>query len=128
VKNSLNNLNKIILSGDNKKVIEKIMENKNERIFFIKRKISKKIFYLLVTNTKIQKILISKSVYKQISKKNISAIKKLNIEVKIMKSKRGRPKEFNKNKILKIKKFKTAKRKFQISKSNFYKIKKQKNK
>jgi hypothetical protein len=122
----LNNSNKIILQGNNQKVIEKIMESKNNEIFIAKRKLSKKLFYLLITNTKIKKLLISKPVYKQISKKNIEAIKNLNIEVKIIKSERGRPIKFNKNKISKIKKYKTAKRKFMISKTSFYNFKKQK--
>lgn len=114
------------MEGNNQKVIEKIFQNKQNEIFFAKRKISKKIFYLLVTNTKIKKIFFTEPVFKQISKKNISAIKALNIEVKIVESKRGRKQKINKKQISKIKKLKTAKRKFQISKSYFYKIKKQK--
>lgn len=127
VENSLNNSNNnVILRGNNKEIIEIIMKNKEKTIFHIKRKISKKIFYLLVTNTKVKKILISEPVFNQISKKNIEALKGVGIEIKIIKNKRGRPEKYNKKIIKKIKKFGTAKRKFNISKTSFYKIKKQK--
>jgi hypothetical protein len=127
VKNSLNNSNKIaILKGNNEELIEKILKSKNYEIFWVKRKMSKKLFYLLITNTKIKKILITEPIYKQISKKNLEAIKNINIDVKIIKNKRGRPKKFNENIISKIKKYSTAKRKFNISRTLFYKIKKQK--
>jgi hypothetical protein len=123
----LNNSNKIaILKGNNEELIEKILKSKNYEIFWVKRKMSKKLFYLLITNTKIKKILITEPIYKQISKKNLEAIKNINIDVKIIKNKRGRPKKFNENIISKIKKYSTAKRKFNISRTLFYKIKKQK--
>jgi hypothetical protein len=128
VKNSLNNSNKIvILKGNNDEIIKTIMKNKEKSIFHIKRKTSKKLFYLLVTNTKVKKILISEPVFNQTSKKNIEALKGLNIEVKIIKNKRGRPKKYNEKEIKKIKKYKTAKRKYNLSKTSFYKLKKQKN-
>jgi hypothetical protein len=128
VKNSLNNSNKIvILKGNNNEIIKTIMKNKEKSIFHIKRKTSKKLFYLLVTNTKVKKILISEPVFNQTSKKNIEALKGLNIEVKIIKNKRGRPKKYNEKEIKKIKKYKTAKRKYNLSKTSFYKLKKQKN-
>lgn len=127
VENSLNNSNKtVILRGNNKEIIEKIMKNKEKTIFHIKRKTSKKLFYLLITNTKIKKILISEPVLNQTSKKNIGALKGIGIEVKVIKNKRGRKKKYNEKIIRKIKKYKTAKRKYNISKTSFYKIKKQK--
>lgn len=127
MENSLNNSNKtVILRGNNKEIIEKIMKNKEKTIFHIKRKTSKKLFYLLITNTKIKKILISEPVLNQTSKKNIGALKGIGIEVKVIKNKRGRKKKYNEKIIRKIKKYKTAKRKYNISKTSFYKIKKQK--
>jgi len=125
---SLNNL-KIELSGNNQQVIKQITENAGTEKFFVKRKLSKRLFYILVASTRIKKIFLTNPVYKQISKKNISALKSMNIEVKIIKSERGRPKKFGRgtiSKIKKIKKFKTAKMKFKISKRSFYNFKKSK--
>ena len=124
----MNNL-KTELFGNNQKVIKQITENAKTEIFFVKRKLSKRLFYILVASTRIKKIFLTKPVYNQISKKNISALKNMNIEVKIIKSERGRPKKFGKgtiSKIQKIKKFKTAKMKFKISKRSFYNFKKSK--
>ena len=123
------NNSKIELSGNNQNVIRQITKNASTEKFYVKRKLSKRLFYVLVASTKIKKIFLTKPVYKQISKKNISALKSMNIEVKIIESKRGRPKKFGKgtvSKIKKIKNFRTAKMKFKISKKSFYNFKKSK--
>lgn len=125
------NNSKTELSGTNLQVIKQITDNAKTEKFFVKRKLSKRLFYILVASTRIKKIFLTKPVYKQISKKNISALKSMNIDVKIIKSERGRPKKFGKgtiSKIKKIKKFKTAKMKFKISKRSFYNFKKSKSK
>lgn len=125
------NNSKTELSGTNQQVIKQITDNAKTENFFVKRKLSKKLFYILVASTRIKKIFLTKPVYKQMSKKNISALRSMNLEVKIIKSERGRPKKFGKgtvSKIQKIKKYKTAKMKFKISKRSFYNFKKSKSK
>lgn len=128
--NFLKTLNRIILSGTRKEIINTINENRNSKVFYIKKKPSVSIFLYLLNNTKVEKIIFLPSIKKTVSKKVLNALKKSKIKIIVKKEKIGRPSK------LKVKKFKkiigkkiTDKKKIKklkISRRTFYYWKKEK--
>jgi len=89
--NFLRTSNRVVLSGTRKEIIDKINENKNSRVFFLKTKPSTSLFLYLLNNTKIEKLILLPSIKKTIPKKVLDALKKSRIIIRIKKMKTGRP-------------------------------------
>jgi len=92
-RSSLKILNRIILlNGNRETIFKKIKSNQNEKIFFLKVKGSVPLFVYLLNNSDIEQLILLPSIYKLLSKKVISALKKSGVELKIINKKVGRPK------------------------------------
>lgn len=90
----------IKLKGSNRKVLEIIEKNRKCKTFFVKRKISNRIIYMLLQMTDVEKIYISRSVAKQLPKKSIDALVKTGVKVEIVSGvKRGRKNKYDAKKL-----------------------------
>jgi hypothetical protein len=95
----------LILGGSRKKIFELINSNKNESEVRLATKPSKKIFVSLLSNMKIKKIYLTDGIIKTIPPRVLNALKKANIKIIKIKTKRGRKPIYStkkKNQVIKL--------------------------
>jgi len=95
----------LILGGSRKKIFELINSNKNESEVRLATKPSKKIFVSLLSNMKIKKIYLTDGIIKTIPHRVLNALKKANIKIIKIKTKRGRKPIYStkkKNQVIKL--------------------------
>jgi len=95
----------LILGGSRRKIFELINSNKNESEVRLATKPSKKIFVSLLSNIKIKKIYLTDGIIKTIPPRVLNALKKANIKIIKIKTKRGRKPIYStkkKNQVIKL--------------------------
>ncbi|MEM4331781.1 MAG: hypothetical protein QW500_00705 [Candidatus Micrarchaeia archaeon] len=93
---SISKSNPVELYGKNSEVISTIYNNRASEEFIIRRKVSKKILYLLLEATRVKKIIISKNIARTLPKKSLSALEKTGVQVCILDYvKKGRRKKYD---------------------------------
>ncbi|MDD5023213.1 MAG: hypothetical protein PHU63_03525 [Candidatus ainarchaeum sp.] len=121
-------LNSVILFGKRKEMMNKIIDNKNSEIFFLKTKASVPLLAFLLNNSKIKKLLVLPSIYNLINKKVKYALEKSGVGIKCVGSSIGRPRKISKELFEKIMKEKISNKekikRLGISKRSFYYLKK----
>lgn len=83
------------LRGKNSQILETIKNSRDAVSFCIKRKVSNRILYLLISTTAARKICMSPAIAHTLPKNSIAALRKTGIKVEIVIPKRGRRTKLN---------------------------------
>ncbi len=83
------------IKGNNKEIIESLMKHKDAKDVKISRKISKKMLYLILKFTKVQRIYITKGILKQLPEGSKEALEGVGVRVIIENRGKGRPSKYS---------------------------------